>query len=233
MRPWRGCSRSRARARCRTRCAPYDDAINELTFATVQSSVLYGVGATSALRDKAQALTQTANAALTALSLNQPVYRALAALPAPGDAATRHYLEHTLLEYRLAGVDKDDATRARIKALQDRITELGLKFERAVHDDVRTVVVDKEQLDGLPPDYLAAHPPDAQGHVKITTDPPDAWPARRFADNGELRHKLFLARNRSPTRPTPRRCAGCCRRARIWRSCSATPPGRTSPWPTR
>ncbi len=172
---------------------PYDAAINELTFAMVQSSVLYGVGATSALRDKAQALTQTVNAALTALSLNQLVYRALAALPAPRDAATRHYLEHTLLEYRLAGVDKDDATRARIKALQDRITELGLKFERAVHDDVHTVVVDREQLAGLPPDYLAAHPPDAQGRVKITTDPPDAWPARRFADSSELRHKLFLA----------------------------------------
>jgi thimet oligopeptidase len=171
----------------------YDEAVNELTFATVQSSVLYGVGATAELRDKAQALTQTANAALTALSLNQPVYRALAALPAPGDAATRHYLEHTLLEYRLAGVDKDDATRAKIKALQDRITELGLKFERAVHDDVRTVVVDKGQLAGLPPDYLAAHPPDAQGHVKITTDPPDAWPAQKFADSVELRHKLFLA----------------------------------------
>src|ERR1700733_10029092 len=108
---------------------PYDAAINELTFATVQSSVLYGVGATSALRDKAQALTQTVNAALTALSLNQLVYRALAALPAPRDAATRHYLEHTLLEYRLAGVDKDDATRARIKALQDRITELELQSE--------------------------------------------------------------------------------------------------------
>src|SRR3984885_15192601 len=104
---------------------PYDDAVNELTFATAQSSVLYGVVATS--------------------------------------------------------------------SLQDKITELGLKFERAVHDDVRTVVVDKEQLTGLPPDYLAAHPPDAQGQVKITTDPPDAWPARRFADNGELRHKLFLA----------------------------------------
>jgi thimet oligopeptidase len=171
----------------------YDEAVNELTFATVQSSVLYGVGATAELRDKAQALTQTANAALTALSLNQPVYRALAALPAPGDAATRHYLEHTLLEYRLAGVDKDDATRAKIKALQERITELGLKFERAVHDDVRSVVVDKGQLAGLPPDYLAAHPPDAQGHVKITTDPPDAWPAQKFADSVELRHKLFLA----------------------------------------
>jgi thimet oligopeptidase len=172
---------------------PYDDAVNELTFASQQSAVLYGVGATKALRDRAQALTRTATAALTALSLNQAVYRALAAVPTPADAATGHYLEHTLLEYRLAGVDKDDATRAKIKALQDKITELGLSFERAVHDDVRTVVIDKAQLEGMAPDYLAAHPPDAQGHVKITTDPPDAWPAQKFANSGELRHKLFLA----------------------------------------
>ncbi|MBV8145917.1 MAG: peptidase M3, partial [Gammaproteobacteria bacterium] len=172
---------------------PYDDAVNELSLAGSQSQVLYGVGATRELRDKAQALTQEANAALIALSLNQEVYRALAALPAPPDGATRHYLEHTLLEYRLAGVDRDDATRARIKALQDRITELGLTFERTVHDDVRSVTVEKSQLDGLPPDYLAAHPADASGHVKITTDPPDAWPAQKFASNAQLRHDLYLA----------------------------------------
>ena len=172
---------------------PFDDALNELALASNQASVLYGVAATKELRDKAQALTQEASGASTALSLNQPVYRALAALPAPADAATRHYLEHTLLEYRLAGVDRDDATRAKVKALQDKITELGLAFERAVHDDVRTVVATKGQLDGLPTDYLAAHPADADGHVKITTDPPDAWPAQRFASNAQLRHELFLA----------------------------------------
>jgi len=171
----------------------YDDANNELFLAQAQAQVLYGVGATRELRDKAQALTQEASDAATALSLNQAVYRALAAVPQPADAASRYYLEHTLLEYRLAGVDRDAATRARIKALQDKITELGLAFERAVHDDVRTVVVDKGELDGLPPDYIASHPADADGHVKITTDPPDKGPAQRFASSADLRQKLFAA----------------------------------------
>src|SRR6516164_6464134 len=145
------------------------------------------------LRPYDDAVNELALAANVALSLNQPVYRALAALPAAADAATRHYLERTLLEYRLAGVDRDDATREKVKALQDKITELGLAFERAVHDDVRTVVAEQAQLDGLPPDYLAAHPADATGHVKITTDPPDAWPAQKFANNAQLRRDLFLA----------------------------------------
>ncbi|HEY1491346.1 MAG TPA: hypothetical protein VGF35_01860, partial [Steroidobacteraceae bacterium] len=102
---------------------PYDEAFGGLTDAQSQSALLYGVGATKELRDKAQALTQTAAAALAALSLNRDVYQALTAIPSPGDPGTRHYLERTLLEYRLAGVDRDDATRAKIKVLQDKITE--------------------------------------------------------------------------------------------------------------
>ena len=193
LRLWRGCSRSTARARCPTRCGPTTPP------STSSLSPRCSRACCTALERPARCATRRRRSPRRRTPRsprwcsNQPVYRALAALPTPRDAATRHYLEHTLLEYRLAGVDKNDATRAKIKALQDKITELGLKFERAVHDDVHTVVVDKEQLAGLPPDYLAAHPPDAQGHVKITTDPPDAWPARRFADNSELRHKLFLA----------------------------------------
>ena len=83
----------------------------------------------AALRDKGQALAATISSAGTDLSLNQAVYRALAAVPLPSnDPATRHYLERSLLEYRLSGVDKDDATRARIRQLQDKITALSLEL---------------------------------------------------------------------------------------------------------
>ena len=58
----------------------------------------------------------------------------MAAIPSPADPATRHYLERTLLEYRLAGVDKDDATRAKIRALQDKLTSLTLTFGRNIAD---------------------------------------------------------------------------------------------------
>jgi len=191
------------------------------------------VGATKEFRDKAQALTQTANAAYTALNLNQAVYRALAAVPSPPDAATRHYLEHTLLEYRLAGVDKDDATRAQIKALQDKITELGLAFERAVHDDVRTVVADPAQLDGLPSDYLATHTADAEGHVKITTDPPMAGRPRSSPTARICAGNCIWRPSRSATRRTLRLCAGCSPGARSWLICWAIRPGPTLRWPTR
>lgn len=172
---------------------PYDEAFGDIVDAISQAQVLYGVGATKELRDKAQTLSETTQSALTALNLNQAVYQALSAIKTPADPGVRHYLERTLLEYRLAGVDKDDATRAKIKALQDKITERSLVFNRNVHDDVRKVLVDKAQLDGLPPDFLASHKPDVKGQITITSDPPDTSAVMRFANSADLRRKVFLA----------------------------------------
>ena len=62
-----------------------------------------------------------------------------------------------------------------------------------MHDDVRKVVVDQAQLEGLPPDFLASHKPDAKGQVTITSDPPDTSAVLKFANSAPLRKQLFLA----------------------------------------
>lgn len=177
---------------------PYDDALNELAIAGNEAYMLYAVGKPAALRDKAQALNQKIAGVGTDLALNQGVYKALAAVPLPDakkDGATRHYLERSLLEYRLAGVDKDDATRAKIHALQDRITQLSLTFGRNVQDGVQKVKATRAELDGLPDDYIARHKPDAEGNYTLTTDEPDASPVFDFAKNGDLRHRMYIAYN--------------------------------------
>ena len=175
---------------------PYDDAINELAIAGNESYLLFAVGNSAPLRDKAQAMEGKVSSATTDLSLNQNVYRALAAIPAPTkNPATKHYLERTLLEYRLAGVDKDDATRAKIRQLQDKITALSLTFNRNIADDVRKVSATKAQLAGMPADYIARHTPDANGVYTLTTDAPDSFPVRSFASNPDLRLRMFLAYN--------------------------------------
>ena len=75
---------------------PYDDAINELALAGNESYLLFAVGDSAPLRDKAQAMEGKVSSATTDLSLNQKVYRALAALAPPtNDPASKHYLERT------------------------------------------------------------------------------------------------------------------------------------------
>ncbi|HEY9104519.1 M3 family metallopeptidase [Chitinimonas sp.] len=173
---------------------PFDDAQNQLTLASNQAYVLFAVGGTAALRDKAQDLGQKIAGEQTAVMLDPAVYRALAALPLPDkDAATTQYLRRTLLQYRLAGVDKDDATREKVRALQDQLTALSLTFARNVQDGVLTVTASRAELAGLPDDYIARHKPDAEGRYTLNTDEPDASPVFDFASDAGLRQRMFLA----------------------------------------
>jgi thimet oligopeptidase len=152
----------------------YDEAVAELSATGSQTALLNSVYPEKAIRDAAQDLTQVIAQAGVALGLNQDVYKALSGIPLDGlDDATRHYLKRTLLQYRLAGVDKDDASRARIKELQEKATLLSLTFSRNVQENVNTVTVEEPaELYGLPADFLQAHQAGADGKITLTTDFP-------------------------------------------------------------
>jgi thimet oligopeptidase len=173
---------------------PFDDAQNQLSIAGNNSYLLYSLADAAPLRDKGQAMTARISTAATELSLNQGVYKALAAIPLPAnDPATRHFLERTLLEYRLSGVDKDDATRAKIRALQDKITDLSLKFGRNVADGTLKITAKKDEFEGLPADYISRHKPEADGTYTLTTEQPDVMPVLSFAKDAGLRRRMFVA----------------------------------------
>jgi thimet oligopeptidase len=194
---------------------PYDRACWHLRMAGSQSGVMFMVHPLADVRDAAQQLSQVIGAESVALSLNRDVYQALAALntslvdaPASADAATLYYLDRALLGYRLSGVDKDEPTRDRIRALADTMTQLSMTFSRAVQDDVRKIPVDNpDDLLGLPDDYLTrhgVHPAKASDDgpyltadapVVLTTDPPEMAPIMTYAINPQLRRRMYLAYN--------------------------------------
>jgi Zn-dependent oligopeptidase len=175
----------------------YDDAVATLSAAGSLASLLDSVYPDKAVRDKARELTQKVAEAATALSLNRDVYQALAAIDMTNaDPATAHYMNQTLLNYRLAGVDKDDATREQVRALSDKVTELSLLFAKNVQENVNSVEVkDVSELDGLPEDYIRSHAADAEGVIRITTDFPDMMPVMTFARSADLRLRMFRAYN--------------------------------------
>ena len=178
----------------------YDAAIEQLTLAGAQAGILNSVAADKAVRDQAQMEAQRVAMAGAALSLNRNVYDALSAVKLDGvSQATKHYVERTLLGYRLAGVDKDQATRDRLQALHEKATRLSLEFSRNIQEGAKSIEAAPEELEGLPPDYIARHPAqkDRGGadRVTLTTDPPDMQPVMTFAASAELRERMFLAYN--------------------------------------
>ncbi len=96
-------------------------------------------------------------------------------------------------DFTRAGVDQDDATRARITAINERLTELDQEFSKVTRNDVRTIRVAPERLAGLPDDFIESHPADDDGLVTITTDYPDAVPTRMFAHDQDVRRDMTVA----------------------------------------
>jgi thimet oligopeptidase len=174
----------------------FDEALEQLSLAGAQAGVLNSVAADKAVRDQAQQEAQRVAQAGSALSLNRAVYEALAGIDLEGaSAATRHYVERTLLGYRLAGVDKDQATRDRLQALHEQATRLALQFSRNIQEGGKTIEATVAELDGLPADYLARHQPNKAARVTLTTDQPDMQPVITFATSAALRERMFLAYN--------------------------------------
>jgi len=174
----------------------YDAALEQLNLAGAQAGVLNSVAAAREVRDQAQHEAQRVAMAGSALSLNRAVYEALAAVDLEGSSeATKHYVERTLLSYRLAGVDKDQATRDHLQQLHEKATRLSLEFSRNIQEGAKTIEATPAELDGLPADYLARHQPDAEGRVTLTTDQPDMQPVMTFATGAALRERMFLAYN--------------------------------------
>ncbi len=174
----------------------YDAALEQLSLAGAQAGVLNSVAPDKAVRDQAQQEAQRVAMAGSALSLNRGVYDALAAMRIDHcNAATKHYVERTLLSYRLAGVDKDEATREHLKKLHEKATLLSLQFSRNIQEGGKTVTTHQAELEGLPQDYLDRHQPDSEGQIVLTTDQPDMQPVMTFASNAGLRERMFLAYN--------------------------------------
>jgi thimet oligopeptidase len=163
----------------------------------------------TAFRDRATAMTTKISAAISDLSLNRKVYDALAAIDVSrADPPTRYYIQRQLLEFRLAGVDKDDATRARLTKLNEELTDEQSMFDRTISDGRNTVRAVRAHLDGLPQDYIDRHKPAADGSFELTTDYPDALPVLKFAPTTPC-----AAGCRLPSRPAlTRRTSKCSRR---------------------
>ncbi len=176
--------------------APLDEAFHQINSTAYFAQLMEQVHPDTTFRDHATAMLTKASAAQTAIALNHEVYNALAALDLSHvDAATRYYVQRQLLEFRLAGVDKDDATRARLKKLNDQATEEQSMFDRNIADGQKVVAADPSELEGLPQDYIDRHKPDAAGKIHLTTDYPDALPVFTFAKSDSLRRRMSIAFN--------------------------------------
>ena len=173
---------------------PLDSLISSATTLQSHASSLSRVHPDPDLRAAGEACDLLINKFFSDLSLSRPVYDGVGAIDTSNaDAETRHSVEKTLLSYRLSGVDKDDETRERIRALNEEIAAIGQEFDRNIRGDVRYLELDSvDDLAGLPDDYIAARPPNEDGKILISTQYPDVLPFFEYAESDALRKEMVM-----------------------------------------
>ena len=181
-------------ARIGTTFRKFDDLGLVLGAASGDAGVVTQTSLDPATRDAGRACSQKIDALNTEISLSRPIYARLKAIDARAvSAQERFLLERAIAQYDRAGVGADEATRAKVKALQDRISENAIAFERNIADGRKEVTATPAELAGLPADYVAAHKPGPDGKVRISTDYPDLGPVLSYASDEGLRRRLFEA----------------------------------------
>ena len=178
---------------------PYNQLLLDLDAAYSNSGLFGNVHPSEEVRNKALEQEQEIDKFSTELSLNVELFSALKAVDIKGaDSETKFFVEKTLRNFRRSGVDKDAAPRLKIGKLQEELSKIGQDFDKNIREDVRYVEVPPADLAGLPQDFIDSHKPQANGLVKISTNYPDLFPVLDYADNQDLKRKLYIAnRNRA------------------------------------
>jgi thimet oligopeptidase len=174
------------------------DAIgHDLNRAVGVAAVFFQVHPDPTMRERAAAIEQEVSRFTTELSLDREVYDRLAAVEPADDAdpIAKRILEHALRDFRRAGVDRDEPTRKRVRALREELVEIGQEFSKNIASDVRTIPIPEgaEGLAGLPDDWVAAHPPGDDGAIEVTTNPTDFLPFMKYAKARPHREALYRA----------------------------------------
>ncbi len=115
-------------------------------------------------------------------------------------AARKKIIENELRDFRLGGAELPDEKKARYLQIQERLSQLSSRFSDNLLDatnDFTLTVESKEELGGLPDDVLQTAQEAAQEKGQpgwlFTLKAPSYIPVIQYADNRELREKMYRA----------------------------------------
>lgn len=151
-------------------------------------------------REVASQCKQLAANLISDISLSPDIFRIISAVDlSRANPQTRRYVEITVTEFTLAGVNREAQTRVRVRELNRELEQLEREFLRNIREDVRYLsLFNADDLVGLPKDYIEARQAGIDGRLDISTQYPDYIPFMTYAENDAHRKALSsLFQNRA------------------------------------
>jgi thimet oligopeptidase len=157
-------------------------------------SVLGNLHPDKALRDAAQACDLKWQDFSSSLGLNEKLYRVARRVQARDDI-DREALRNTLEGFEDAGVALPAAQRPKAKKLADRITALGLDFDKNIRDATTRVAFTEAELKGVPDSVWKEAPRDGEGRLLLGLDYPSYLPVVQYAEDAAARERMWRAKS--------------------------------------
>lgn len=176
-----------------------DDLYNNLSYVQNYADLLVNVHPDESIRQTAKECVTRIDKYLTALSMNERLYRAVLEYSNSSDASQlkgvrEKFLDETLLEFERAGLALPADKRKTLEAIQNKLSELALAFNSNIAEYKDSLVLREEEMEGLPEDYKAAHKA-ADGTYVIDLSYPSYFPFMRLAKSDKARRELYVKFN--------------------------------------
>jgi thimet oligopeptidase len=151
-----------ARATFASTVAALDDVLHPVNDVAARVYLMKETQPDAALRDAATEQTQVLQAWAVGVTYREDVYRAVQGFADAHEAGLRPRLEgedrklydDVLRDYRRAGLTLERAVRDEVEALRKELTRLSTEFDRNVHAARATVLLTREELEGVPGPFL-------------------------------------------------------------------------------
>ncbi|MBI4954064.1 MAG: Zn-dependent oligopeptidase [Myxococcales bacterium] len=173
----------------------FDDVNLAIANASSFPGLMAEVHPDKAVRDVAKDCQRKTEKITTSLFLDPALYRVLRAYADRHEALAperARFVRDTLRDYRRNGIELAADAQVRFRAMNERLTELGLGFSAAIGESKEALHVAPAALEGLPADYRKKHAAGPDGRVTITTDYPDYIPFVTYAKDRKAALDLYV-----------------------------------------
>ncbi|MDR3054248.1 MAG: M3 family metallopeptidase [Zoogloeaceae bacterium] len=186
--------------------APLSEGLERLSWAWGVVGHLHSVNDVPVWRDAYNALLPEVSRFYSELGQNLALFEKYKTLRASDEFATlnparRRIVDNEIRDFRLSGAELPETDKPRFQAIMEELSSLAAKFAENLLDATNAfaeIIRDEKDLAGLPPEAInaareAAESSGMETGWKFTLHAPSYLPALQYADNRELRRRLYRA----------------------------------------
>ena len=171
-----------------------DDLYDTVSKVSSPLELLASVHPNRKIRDKSDESILIIQRYFIELSANETLYEVVHQFSTSKEAHElplnqKRFLESELRDFRNSGLGLSMKDREKLKRIQNRISELSLKFENNISSYLDTLFITHNMIAGLPDDYKQNHL-QADGKYAIDLSYPSFYPFMEYAESDSLRKVL-------------------------------------------